>query len=314
MKACFFTAGPLTWASSRMRAYWPARHMDSVTVPLAEVDSGRVPLPAADTYIFQKLYSERVREALPPDALVVWDVCDPAWWFDPEGAKAVLAAVDGVTACTEALADDLRGWDGWEDNKPVIVIPDCVNPAHFPAQAVHSDHEPIRFIWYGIYANRPALYAAQATLDRLAAEGYRIELTIMDERPDIAQVFLTSTAYPVYFTRWSLEQENEVIAAHDIALLPPYPGAWGLLKSDNKRLTAGACNVPATSGLHYHHTRRLVESASERQKAAEKLARKAELYRPDYVAYDWEQAFDDLSSHQRERAVPGENTAVLTAA
>lgn len=319
MKICFLTAGDIAWASSRMRAYWPSQYLDAVARPLATIDQnvrrhGRAAIPAADAYIFQKLYSGRVRDLLPPSALVVWDVCDPLWWFDPQGCKDVLAAVDGVTACTQFLANDLRNWDGWNNDKPIFQVHDCIDLEHFPVKAAHSDHEPIRLIWYGIATNRVSLYGAQPFLERLTAEGYRIALTIMDDRPDITNVFPTPVNFPISFIRWSLGMENEVIAAHDIALLPPYPGEWGRLKSDNKQWTAAACGVPATSGAEYDQLRQLVKSAGTRRRYAERGAKTAALFTPQFVAQDWWKALDDLSRHQQQRAVFAEDTAVFAAA
>ena len=45
---------------------------------------------------------------------------------------------------------------------------------------------------------------------------------------------------------WLLDKEVEVIASHDLAFLPSYPGMWGRLKSDNKKVHAGLC------GLHVY--------------------------------------------------------------
>jgi hypothetical protein len=108
----------------------------------------------------------------------------------------------------------------------------------------------VRFIWYGIAVNRLALVGAWANLARLAANGHEIELTIMDERPNAP--FGLGEEVNVYHVRWSLDQENEIIARHDIALLPPYPGPWGWVKSNNKVLTAYACGLPTTPGLRWN--------------------------------------------------------------
>lgn len=321
MKVCFLTAGPLTWASSRMRAYWPAAYMDAVVLPLVDVDSGREPLPQADVYVFQKLYSQRVRDAIPAGALVVWDVCDPLWWFDPEGSEDALRNVDAVTVSTLGLASDFADWQqqtGYGRAVPVYYVHDCIEPSHFPIQAVHTDHEPIRFIWFGIYVNRVALHAAQANLERLVANGYKIQLTIMDERPDIPHVFSTRVSFPVYFVEWSLEIENEVIAAHDIALLPPYPGPWGSVKSKNKNVTAWACNVPTAAGLDYGVLKWLVSSAGSRHGKVELNSSQSGCYTAEAIAHEWQSTFrfiqDDLSSHQRESAVFVEDTAAFATA
>lgn len=298
MKALFLTAGPLEWASSRMRAYWPAAAMEDVAVmPIQQVEvelRQHGTLPQADVYVFQKLYSSRIRAAMPDGAAAVWDVCDPVWWFDPDGCAEALANVNAVTASTAALDDDLAGWLRAGIWPPIAVIDDCIDPAHFPVQATHIDRAPVRFIWYGIAANRPALYAAQAYLERLAADGYGIELTIMDDRPDIQQVFVTPVSFPIYFVRWSLEQENEIIAAHDLALLPAYPGPWGHVKSDNKRATALACGVPTVDGQDYSELKALVTSADERATVARVRAAHMRPRAPRDIAPIWERLFEEL--------------------
>lgn len=295
MRICFFTAGSEAWASSRMRAYWPAKYLPEATVlPLPEA-AGMVaagePLPVADVYVFQKAIAESVAKAIDDqghgDARKVWDVCDPTWWFDPARSEGALALVDGVTASTEALAADLVGWMPEEYRwMPVEVIGDCYEPGHFPLQAEHIGRS-LRFVWFGIYANRVGLHAAQANLERLAANGYRVSLTVMDDGPEIELVFLTKVAFPIYHVRWSLERENQVLAAHDVALLPSYPGPWGEMKSNNRSLTAWASGLPVCSGLDYYHMERLREP-SERQTFARLGADMLAPYAAGAMARVWE--------------------------
>ena len=108
----------------------------------------------------------------------------------------------------------------------------------------------MRFIWYGLAVNRVALFYGLVNLERLAANGHKIELTIMDDRPD--QSWRVTDYFPIAHVQWRLEQENEIIANHDVAFLPPYPGPWGKVKSNNKTLTAWACGLPALSTHEYN--------------------------------------------------------------
>ena len=44
-----------------------------------------------------------------------------------------------------------------------------------------------------------------------------------------------------------------------MALLPPFPGDWGKVKSDNKMLTAWACGLPISTGEYYELRNLLLE-------------------------------------------------------
>jgi hypothetical protein len=282
VNVCFITAGPMEWASSRIRAYWVAEQMDGAQV-ITYDNAQRNGLPAAGAYIWQK----RADVALIQQAASArhfWDVCDPSWWWAPALCREIAAAVDGVVAATDALARDFYDWSGISPR----VIRDRIKAEAYPIKRQHTDGGPVRFIWYGVALNRVALAAGTHFLERLVANGYPIELTVMDNQPE--QV-LHSPYFPIYHTRWSLARENAVIAAHDIAILPPYPGPHGPLKSNNKKLVAWACGVPTTEGEHYPHLERLVQSAEARARSAKTAAFAPTMagdYEPGRSARQWE--------------------------
>lgn len=286
MSVAFITAGGPTWASSRLRAYWPAAYLDAaqvVTIQAAR-DHG---VPAADVVVFQKSWQDDVRASLPAGTRVVWDICDPVWWFDPALVASLLPQVDAVTVATPALATDLYEWmtDRKLPARPIEVISDCYEPAHFTRQAEHAGRH-LRFVWYGIYANRVALHAAQANLERLAADGYDVSLTVIDNAPDVELVFLTSVKFPVYHARWSLDRENVMLAEHNVALLPAYPGPWGRMKSINRSVTAWACGLPVVSGLDYDQMARLADP-DERLRFARIGESMLPGYTAEFVAAAW---------------------------
>ena len=146
-----------------------------------------------------------------------------------------LPYVDILTASTRALADDLKGWSGLD----VTVINDGLDlETHYSDERIKT-HEPTprpRFVWYGLAGNRISLYSAFAYLERLHANGYKFELLVIDDDPNK----IIDAPYPVIHWRWSLEREIEMVTSADIALLPPYPGPWGRVKSQNKAATAWA--------------------------------------------------------------------------
>lgn len=255
MNICFITAGPIEWASSRMRAYWVAealreRGHNANTLTYHSIKENVLP-GGYDILVWQKLVDlETVRKM--PHAYHYWDVCDPSWWWQPKECYEIAQRMAGVVASSQALADDFRSFlwsDGYHAGGKdyVYTIPDRLKLSHFHTQRQHGDVSPVRFIWFGVAANRVALWGARANLERLVANGHKIELTIFDDRPDVRFAF--SDAFPIYHVQWSLDKEVEVLAAHDVALLPPYPGPWGEVKSNNKNLTAWACGLPSWDGF-----------------------------------------------------------------
>jgi hypothetical protein len=272
----FVAAGDITWGSSRMRAWWVADKMGAVCVQYGDT------VPPADAYIWQKYVDLEVIRAM-PDSAHWWDICDPMWWFSPGETRKLLSCVNGVVCSTSALADDLRNFAG-SGCPPVHVIPDRLDMAHFPIIRRPHQTNSIRFIWYGIANNRTTLTPALINLARLHANGYSVELTIMDEKPDLP---IGKFDFPIYYTRWALGKENAVIAAHDIALLPPYPGEWGAVKSNNKQVTAWACNVPTVDGLNYKILEAAIEPIlSGREVYVPNVAKK---YDVSLSAWEWEQ-------------------------
>lgn len=265
---CFIAGGNMTNAGARLRAYWPARFIEGAAV-CTWADE---PPPAA-AYVFQKLVDLPLMTRLRAGgAACFWDVCDPSWWGSPGDVREVLELVTAVVASGEGLAEDLRQFAGPDVgicDIPVHCIPDRLLLSHFDRQATHAERDPVRLIWFGAAQNRVALYAAHANLERLQANGHRIALTICDNAPHAPMDIESAGAYPVYYTRWSLESEAATLAAHDIALLPPYPGPWGAVKSNNKALTAAACGLPVTSGVDYFDLRALVCDVAYRREMAD---------------------------------------------
>jgi hypothetical protein len=245
VKVCFITTGPIEWASARLRAYWVAECMeDAVVINGAKKQSN---MPEADVYIFQKAINldmiQRMKEA---GKQVWWDLCDPTHWFSPAESRRMIALVNGVVASNRALAADLKKWSG----RDIHVIPDRLKISHYYLQREHRDADPIRFIWYGSAQNRWALGEAFIILERLRGNGFNVEMTIMDDKPQMAVQY--GPGCPTYYVRWQLDREVQTIANHDIAMIPDYPGDWGKVKSNNKRLTASACGLPVIASEPYY--------------------------------------------------------------
>ena len=259
-RVTFIPSGDIENAGARFRAYWPAQFMPNATVATwPDIRAGK--LPDADAYVFQKLVDvalmTRLRER---GALVFWDVCDPVWWFNPTDASEAAKVSSGMVASSDALAADLTEWGG----RRAHVIADRVWLGHYTRQCRHEDRAPVRFIWYGSAQNRIALYGAAANMARLRADGHDVTLTVFDNAPE-SPIPGMDADFPVYYTRWTLARESETLAAHDIALLPPYPGPWGVVKSNNRTLSAWATGLPVTSGMDYRTMVKLVTDVELRR-------------------------------------------------
>ncbi len=281
VKTCFLTTGPISWASARLRAFWIAPYMDdAVAVELYE-DKETI-IPIADTYIWQKRFNPEFMAEM--DVRHWWDCCDPMWWFSPGKVERLLGQIDGIVCATQALADDLKAWCGRDS----IVIPDRLELSHYDRQREHGDVQPIRLIWFGLGANRITLAGAWANLARLVANGYDIQLTLFDDSPQKPLGF--GDEVPIYYVPWKLHHEVDIISSHDIALLPPYPGPWGDMKSNNKMLTAFACGLPVTTGHDYDELVQMMDPEWREDMAAYGLAHVLEHGDIRASALQWEAA------------------------
>lgn len=261
-KVCFVPSGPIHWASSRFRAYWPAKYMaDAVVVPWQD---NNLTLPYADNYVwFKRTNLEFLKVARDNGANHFWDVCDPVWWFSPDVCQGMNEMMDGVVCATDALRQEYHEWAG--PDMPTTVIGDRFELSHYNKRREHHNAKPVRFLWYGMAVNRGTLVGAWAALARLAANGYNISLTIMDDAP--GQGINYGDEFPVYHIKWRLQQEIEVMCQHDIVLVPPYPGPWGKLKSDNKANQARLCGLPAVTGFDYDELEALLNVEHRQQQA-----------------------------------------------
>lgn len=268
MKILFVVPGPISWATSRFRAYWLQPY-----IPHSEVIQFQpfVALPFQmrmalvdkfDAVVWLKHVDLHVVE-MTPLKIHTWDVTDPMWWFsDQEDIEQIIRAVTAVSTSSPALAEDLRLWaahrmpDVPSDSMRVTCLPDRMDLQHYTHVRQHENSNPVRFIWFGLAVNRFSLFGGIALLQRLQAEDHPVILTVMDNQPETWQGLPTNVL--VKHVAWDLDRESEILAQHDIALLPPYPGMWGRVKSNNKKLTAWAAGLPYVDGEEYYEARRLV--------------------------------------------------------
>jgi len=264
----FITPGPLEFASARLRGYWIAEHIDGAEVQeFRQIDENKTISPAFQHYIFIKVInSDYAKQLHGMGKKVWWDLCDPVHWFQPELAREATENIDGIVFSNTELRLDFQAWYG-RDDLPMLTIPDRLKLEHYKRYHVHQETPKPRLIWFGAAQNRISIHAALANLARLEANGVVPSVTIYDDNP--REVWRISKGIPTYHGEWTLDTENEVISDHDIALLPPYPGPWGNVKSNNKKLTAWACGLPVADGLNYQHLYRLCTELEYRHTSAE---------------------------------------------
>lgn len=282
MKTLFIAAGPETWGSSRLRCYWPARVMNAEVVPFGDA-ANRPPDPQVEAVIWQKNLELALFSRF-PNARHYYDACDPTWWWQPDLVRGWLRSLAGVVCSSSALAADFSEWSG----QPAVCIPDRLDLRHYGRVKRHQPAAPVRCLWYGVAFNRIALFGALANLERLAANGHKLALTVCDDRPE--ELLDVTDMFPVYHTRWRLDAEVDTLLAHDIALLPPYPGPWGRVKSNNKALSAWAAGLPVATGECYGELEALVTRSENRNRAGALGRAEVETnWRVEQSAAEWEQ-------------------------
>ena len=241
----FLTAADINFASSRYRGFWPAKYMRSAEAHVLDhaLTSGAPFKPDTKAVVFQKLYYAPLMKFAHDQGLrVIWDVCDPMWWYMPDDCREVLEHTDFITASTQPLLDDL--YDFYEDlDIESEIIPDCFDMEHYQdtEHEEYQEGDDIWLIWYGHQNNRFILLAHLSELTRLSrANDIPVRLTIMDGQKSNKW---EENTFVIKQEQWHLEDEVQMTAAHHLAFLPSYPGLWGKLKSDNKHVHAGLCGL-----------------------------------------------------------------------
>ena len=268
-------------ASCRFRALWPAEclHADVVfwehfSLPAATQYDACIFVKAGNASVFASLRSAGCQ--------VWWDVCDPYWWWHPAESRLMAEAATGVVASNASLARDFVECCGVTCH----VIPDRLQMRHYSRRRIHTQTNPVLFVWFGYARNRISLLGAIPTLQRLVANGVHISLTVCDERPEVPLLMLPGVA--VSHVQWTFAGERDVLATHDLAFLPPHPDPWGSVKSNNKHLTAWACGLPTSTGMPFSDLLSLAISADLRSETSRRsVDMLTTLYRIEDSAADW---------------------------
>lgn len=205
--------------SSRIRGRWMRKYC-----PQIEEFSNGI---RYDAVIYQKAYYFTHMKRF--EGIKIFDMCDPDWL---EGRKVVEVSemVDAFTVTTQAIHDFIVQLT----DKPVIIIPDRIDPdEHVPVKEEHYG-KARSVIWYGYSSNQVALDQCMIPIrDRL------LSLAVASERgyreADINIIYDYSTI-------------NEEIIKHDMVILPDYShDKRHRYKSNNKTLSAWALKMPVAT-------------------------------------------------------------------
>lgn len=246
-------------SSARIRCFWVAKYWKESKI-ITSLNGEE-----ADVFILQKCFkhpiAEQVQNLKAKGKKLIWDLCDPDWWLYPNEFHAIAKCMDAIVCCNQALAEDFRA--EFTEYSPWI-IPDRHDPEFHATIKIHNSIDAPIFVWFGWSQNRVALYGVFDFLEKLWARGSRFKLLILDEDP---YTKLDWFGFPVMHKEWSMETFHQDLLSADIALLPPYPGLRGQLKSDNKKTTAMWAGLPVTDGSDYFRLKDLIGNVEERRRA-----------------------------------------------
>lgn len=261
MTVLFLVGGGREIASARIRAWDIADRWPGATVKIYGREAwAETPY---DVIVVNKLCPvmspELFAQWRAKGTRIVWDLCDPVWWWRPKSEiMRYLEQVDAVTVSSPGLKRDFEE----EFQRPATVIWDRLPPKQ--TQRQHTDVERPVIVWFGYSQNRvPTLLGSLLALQRLTVEGIPYTLRIIDDGPPAWPGLTENILQHVEFVWFSHEQLHEELCRCDVALLPPYPGAWGEMKSNNKEFAAAWAGLPVSDG-EYHGLVRLLESSTVR--------------------------------------------------
>lgn len=206
-----------------------------------------------DAVIYQKAYWDEHMRAY--QGIKIFDICDPDW-MEGKPITEVAELVDGFTVPTQPLKDFISQLT----DKPVIVIPDRIDPEeHVPVKTEHVG-KARSVVWFGYSSNQVVLDQCLVYL-----KSKLLQLVVISERnyPD-ADVNVN----------YDYRTIHEEITKHDFVLMPDYKtNLRHSFKSNNKTLTSWALGMPVA--VNPEDIDRFIDPA-ERQKESE-LRRKQVL-------------------------------------
>jgi len=259
MKTLFLTYSDRNWPSSRIRAWNITDYWDGADC--CQWQEGENLINSYDSIILQKVIHPNVFKRIIDlkGKRVFLDLCDPEWWLKDtkELLLKYLPYFEKIIVSSEKLSIDFFQTFGVQ---PVWI--DDRFPFIFGVRE-HQKVAVVKLVWFGSTGNRaPCLNQIGETFHRLIAEGIKFELLIIDGEPKTP--YLPNPW--IQHIQWSRDSLHQILTSCDIALLPPYPGPWGTMKSNNKIATAYWAGLPTHRGIDYFSLKALIEDWKLRQK------------------------------------------------
>jgi len=255
-------------ASSRIRAWHVVESWKHPAVACAKLRDALQHLPGLrpDVLVLQKpkmqiLDRETLLTLRTQAKRLVCDLCDPDWVLASDAYfRAFASHVDDFVVSNEGLRVGLE--EDW--GIKATVIEDRMPPPK--AQKQHGAVPMPTLVWYGQNGNREICLASAAlSVTRLRVNRVPFRLRIIDNgdgpQSEVRDLGLGDL---IEYRAWSLPTFERDVLECDIALLPPHPGRWGTMKSNNKELTAAWLGLPAADGQDYEELRRLLTDADYR--------------------------------------------------
>lgn len=289
-KTLFVAQGGMAWASSRYRAWWITKYASWADCkPIAQIAQGDFeqyanvvwPKPCAKA---QRMTVMKFKDA---GARIFWDICDPMHWLSFHDTEKMLDTVDEVVVSNQGLANEMYYALGVDTH----IIEDRMCPEFHPTTKGHEDTPAPTLLWYGNCANRvPSLSGAVLGLTALVNRGVCFRLRILDDGvPGGVGIVGIDTEYHP----WRLDTFHQELIAADVALCPDYPPPWGLMKSNNKEVSAWWAGLPVVKLDSWDDAERavgLLTDYTERQIVGEANAEYARhTYDVRQSVYEWEQ-------------------------
>lgn len=193
---------------------------------------------------------------------IIWDICDPIWWWYPASDFLALAKYcSAFVVISKGLQEDLKRDMGIDS----VVIPD-----RLPFRDGWKVHKPVEepvMGWCGHSSNRiPVMYGMGIVWNRLAIDEVKCKVRLIDENPHAGQIKATPNyEHMMEYEEFNWETEHEQMMRCDVALVPPYPLPWGRMKGEIKSTVASWAGLPVTDGNNYPALKKLLKDWTVRQ-------------------------------------------------
>ena len=207
---------PNTVGSSRIRGRWVMKYMPQIVDFKAGFHY--------DAVIYQKAYFHEHMKQF--KGVKIFDICDPDW-MDGRPITEVAQLVDAFTVPTAPLRDFLVQIT----DKPVIIIPDRIDPEeHTPVKEEHIG-KARSVVWFGYSTNQVVLDQCLIYLQQKL-----LQLVVISDRP---------YADADVNVKYDYATLNEEMIKHDMVIMPDYKtNLRHSFKSPNKTLTSWALKMP----------------------------------------------------------------------